>query len=132
MSFERQSVETSGKSEVRLSGGFRPNGVNPPTAYYGNWIESVVRTGIGAFTLTLKREFRHLDLVGKQCCLQLNTAGDGKVLFGPYVKTAGTQVIWTIVGAAVGDLAVNVDIVVWIELIARYGIVPDGSPTYDT
>lgn len=132
MSFERQTVETSGKSEVRLSGGFRTNGASSPTVLYGNWILSVARTAAGTYTLTVKRDFRFLDLVSKQCSLQLAAAGDSKVQFGPYDKTAGTQVVITITGVAAADIAADANNIVWVELIARYGTVPDGSPTYDT
>ena len=132
MDFERQTVETSQKSEVRLSGGFRTNGGASPTVLYGNCIQSVARTGAGTYTVTLKRGFRFLDIVSKQCSLQLAAAADSKVQWGPYDKAAGTQVVVTITGAAAADIAANADNIVWLEWIARCGIVPDGSPTYDT
>jgi hypothetical protein len=133
MDFMRQALETGHKNEVRLAGGFRTNGGSNPTVLFGdNWIQSVVRDGAGAYTVTLKKAYRGMDLIGKNTSLQLAAAGDSKTQFGAYDKAAGTQVIRTITGAAAADIASDANNIVWLELICRYGNVPDGSTTYDT
>jgi hypothetical protein len=132
MDFLRQTIEGVHKGELRLSGGFRPNGGSNPSVLYGNWIESVTRNGAGDLTVRLKKPFRNMDCLSKQVSLQLSTAADSKVQLGPYDKAAGTQRVFTITGTAAADIAANADNIVWLELTMRYGNVPDGSPNYDT
>lgn len=125
--FQRNTVESPHKSEVRLAGGFATNGGSSPTTIYGNWIQSVARTGAGAYTITIKPAFRYLKVHGKSASLQLAAAGDSKVVLGPYVHSAGTQVVTTITTASAADIAANADNIVWIELVCSYTTLADGS-----
>lgn len=132
MNFQRNTVESPHKGEVRLVGGFRTNGGSSPTAIYGNWISSVARTGAGAYTVTLKNDFKGLHCTGKSATLQLAAAGDSKVVLGPYDATAGTQVVTTITTAAAADIAADANNIVWLELVVSYGRIADGSPNRDS
>lgn len=132
MNFQRNTVETPHKSEVRLSGGFAPNGTSNPTTVYGNWIQSVVRDGgAGIFLVTLKPDFRNMRNKGKQATLQLSAVADSKVVLGPYSASAGTLRVWIVTGAAAADIAANADNIVWLDLTMSYTSLPDGS-SYDT
>lgn len=132
MEFPRFQALTSHKPEVRLSGGFATNGGSNPATLYGNWIQSVTRSGAGAYSVLLKPEFRGMRNVGKQASLQLAAVGDSKVVLGPYDSTAGTLVVTTVTGAAAADIAANADNIVWLDLTMIYSDVPNGSPNHDT
>lgn len=133
MEFPRFQALTSHKPEVRLSGGFAPNGGSNPATLFGNWISSVTRDGgAGIFLVTLRPEFRGMRNIGKQATLQLSAAADSKVVLGPYDATAGTLRVWTVTGAAPADIAANADNIVWLDLTMIYSDVPNGSPSHDT
>lgn len=128
MNFQRNTVETPHKSEVRLSGGFATNGASNPATIYGNWIQSVIRDGgAGIYLVTLKPDFRGMRNKGKQASLQLAAVGDSKVVIGPYNATAGTLRVWTVTGAAAADIAANADNIVWLDLTMSYTTLGDGS-----
>src|SRR5262245_4022172 len=130
----RQTLETTNKGAVHVHCGFQPNAGSSPTAamIYGNAIASVARTGAGTYTVTLKPEYKNLDLIAKHISLQLAAAGDSKAIAGPYVKAAATQQVFTITGAAAADIANNADNIVWLSLVFRTAIVNDGTLLYDS
>lgn len=132
MNFQRNTVESPHKSEIRLSGGFRPNGAGSITAFYGNWIQSVTRNGAGDYTVTMKNDFKGLYCHGKRATLQLSAVADSKVVLGPYSATAGTQQLWVVTGAAAADIAANADNIVWLELVVSYTRLNDGTPNRDS
>lgn len=134
MESPRFPVETPHKPEFRLSGGFNTNGGSSPTAaqIFGNWIQSVTRSGVGAYSVLLKPEFRGMRNIGKQASLQLAAVGDSKVVLGPYDAAAGTLVVSTVTGAAAADIAANADNIVWLDLTMIYSDIPNGSPAHDT
>lgn len=132
MNFQRNTVESPHKSEIRLAGGFAPNGASNPVTVYGNWIQSVVRDGgAGIFLVTLKPDFRNMRNKGKSASLQLSAVADSKVVLGPYSASAGTLRVWTVTGAAAADIAANADNIVWLDLVMSYTSLPDGS-SYDS
>jgi len=132
--FERQSLETPLKSAVELVGGFATNGNADPTAaqIFGNFIKSVARTGAGAYLVTLKPEFRYMDLVGKSAHLSLAAAGNSFAQCGPYDKTVASLVVTTLTGGAAADVAANADNFVTLRLTARFGQNQDGCVLYDS
>ena len=132
MNFGRYTVESPHKSEVRLAGGFRPEGASAVTAIYGNWISSVTRNGAGDFTITMKNDFKGLYCTGKSALLQLSAVADSKIVMGPYSASAGTQQLFVVTGAAAADIAANADNIIWVELVISYTRLPDGSPNRDS
>ena len=131
--FGRETLETTNKGAVVLFGGFKTNGGSSPTAaqIFGNFIQSVTRTGAGAYDVLLKPEFRNLDVISKQISLQLATPGDSKAQFSTYVKTTGVQKVATITTAAAADIAADADNIVWIQMTIRYAVTSDGTVLYD-
>ena len=132
MGYDRHAIESSHKPEVRLAGGFRPNGAGAISALYGNWISSVVRNGAGDFTVTLKTEWANKRVVCKAVCLQLSAVADSKIVMGPYVAASRTQQLWVVTGAAAADIAANADNIVWLELVVINSNIDNGSPNHDT
>jgi hypothetical protein len=131
--FQRQTLETVHKGEVRLAGGFRPNGSSTPTAFYGNWISSVALTSTGLFTVTLKNPYKGLRVVGKNYSLQLSAAADTVLQWGTYDASAGTIQVRSLTAGSVANIAANADNIIWLELVVKYSIgVPDGGPNYDS
>ncbi len=134
MGYQRNAIESCHKPEVRLAGGFRTNaGASPTTAMlYGNFIESVARTGAGTYTVTLKPEWRNRRAVSMRADIQLAAGGDSKAQLGAYVASAGTLVVRTITTAAAADIAADPDNKVWFELVLLNNDAPVGSPAYET
>jgi hypothetical protein len=128
MNFQRNTVESPHKSEVRLSGGFATNGASSPATVYGNWIQSVTRDGgAGIFLVTLKPDFRGMRNKGKQVSLQLAAVADSKAVIGPYDAVLGTLRVWTVTGAAPADIAADANNIVWLDLTMSYTTIGDGS-----
>jgi hypothetical protein len=132
MNFMRQTLETSNKAEVRVNGGFSPNGSSDPTAFFGRCISSVAHTSTGVWTVTLKNEFKGMSLYGKYLSVQLAASADVAAHFGAYDRDAGTLVIRNLTGGSLADIAAATDNYIFFELVARYDDVKDGTPTYDT
>lgn len=130
----RYTVETPAKDLVLLVGGFATNGASAPSAaqLFGNWISSVTHDSTGVYTVTMKPDFRALQLVAKGATLSLATVADSAVQLGPYNATLGTLVVRTLTAGAVADIAANADNFVSLQLSARYGRNQDGSVLYDS
>lgn len=131
MDFSRTVVESPNRQQVLLCCGFFTNGASNPASFIGNLIQSVTRTGAGALTVTLKAQYKGIDLFGRFAQLNMAAPSDSKVVLKAYDKTAGTLTLETFTGAAAADIAAAADNFVSLLLVARYGSVPEGA-VYDS
>ena len=132
--FERTTVEAPNKGVVTLHGGFATNGASNPATLFGNFIQSVTRTGAGAYLVQLKSEFIGLKLLARFADLTLAAAGDSRAQLGAYSASAGTLVVTTLTAGAAADIAAATDNYVFLTLEAAYlaDLVQDGTLTYDS
>lgn len=129
----RKTQESSQPGCVLLHGGFAFNGAAAPTGIFGNWILSIVHTGTGIWTITLKPDFRGLQLIARLVALSLAASADANIHMGPYDRVAGTLVVRVLTAGSLADVAAGTDNYCFLELVVASdaGLVADGGGLYD-
>lgn len=112
--------------EIQFNGWFKPNGTSDPTSFDKSWIKSVGRSGVGAFTITLKDSmptFRRLLAVHPS--VQGPAESTIKSLAVSLSAKTITCQIYT--AGAAADIAAGADNYVFMTLIVKYDNIDDGS-----
>lgn len=130
--FQRQTLESTHKGEVRLSGSFRPNGSSTPTVWYGNWISSIAHTATGVWTITIKEKYRGLQgALAILVSARFNAFSPTVIQLGAIDLDAGTIVVMagteSASDIAAADIASNANNWIDLELCLQYTKTPDGS-----
>lgn len=110
-----------GPGRVLISFGIRPNGTSTPTIVedVGDAVESVSRSGVGVYLITLKDTW--LALANAQITLQLNTAANSMVQVTGATTVATTRTITTTIltAGAAADISANANNIIWFTLVMR-------------
>lgn len=118
-------VRSPTKDPVILSGRFEFNGASNIASITAVWIDTIVHTATGVWTVTLKPKFRPQAVLSNQATLELAAAGDSQINVRPFNISAGTFVIDVQTGAAPADLATTN--FCSLALHCKYSVSPDGS-----
>lgn len=115
------------KDPVILDGRFEFNGASNITTSQitAVFIDTIVHTGTGIWTVTLKSAFRVQAMKAIQLTLEVASAADAHVQAQPYNVSAGTFVINVHTGGALADLATTN--FCSIALHTKTSNAPDGS-----
>jgi hypothetical protein len=112
--------------ELQFTGWFKPNGTSDPTSFDKSWIKSVGRSGVGAFTITLKDS---MPVFRRLLGLQMHVQGPGEstiksIAVSLSAKTITCQ-IYT--AGAAADIAAGADNYAFVTLVVKADNTDDGS-----
>ena len=115
------------KDPVILSGRFEFNGASAITAAQitAAWIDTIVHTATGVWTVTVLPQFRAQAMLAMQATLELAAAGDSQVNVRAYNVALGTFIIDVQTAASPADLATTN--FCSLALHGKYSVSPDGS-----
>lgn len=130
--FQRQTLESSHKGELRFAGSFRPNGSSTPTIWYGNWISSIAHTATGVWTITMKEKYRGLQgILAAIVSARFNALSLTVIQLGAIDLDAGTIIIRAATESggtlAAADIASNANNWIDLDISLQYTKTPDGS-----
>lgn len=101
------------KELKKVAFSFAPAGTSAPDNFTGHGFATIVRDGVGEFTVTL--EDKWVDLVSARAALQLATPANQKATIGAYDPAAKTVQVFTDAADVAVDASNRVNVTLWFK-----------------